>query len=77
MGFFGPYCFKTKNPETGKKEKWYVHRHEGKGRRLIYHLSKDSRNAIDLPPGFEVVVSPKSGIPILRKKVFKTKQKES
>jgi hypothetical protein len=73
MGFFGPYCFKNK-----RKEKWYIHKYEEEnGRRLIYYLSKDSKGAIEIPTGFEVVESPKSGIPVMRKKSLRSKSEES
>jgi hypothetical protein len=71
MGIFGPFCFKTKD-----KRKWYIHKYEGKGRRQIYFLDRDEREAIDLPDGFEVIESPKSGIPMLRKLSSKKKVEE-
>jgi hypothetical protein len=74
MGFFGTFCYKKKVGK--KKEKWYVHIHRGKGRKMIYYMDKIERDAIDLPPGYEVIESPKSGIPMLRKKTLKKKEKE-
>ena len=72
MGLLNTYCFKTKS-----KEKWYVHVYrEENTKRKIYYLTKETQGAIDLPLGFEVVESPISGIPILRRKSSKREKKE-
>ncbi|MEM5766173.1 MAG: hypothetical protein QW423_00850 [Candidatus Aenigmatarchaeota archaeon] len=54
-----------------------------KGNARIYYFSKDPADAIfDLPPGYEVMENPKTGMPFLRKKsygifsFFKTKNSE-
>ena len=33
----------------------------------IYYFSKDSSGSIDLPPGFKVVESQRTGLPLLKK----------
>jgi len=66
MGLFGIYVFKNK-----KGEKFWLHEWAGSGQKKLIYFSKDPRNAIDLPKGFEIVESPKTGLPILKKKVKK------
>ena len=34
----------------------------------IYYFSKDPKGAIDLPPGFKVIESARTGLPLLKKK---------
>ncbi|MEM7821821.1 MAG: hypothetical protein QXX38_03370 [Candidatus Aenigmatarchaeota archaeon] len=52
-----------------------------KGKSRIYYFSKDPTEAIfNLPPGYEVVENPKTGMPFLRKKapgffLFSSKKK--
>lgn len=60
MGLFGGYSYKNK-----KGEVFYLHVSQKK--KNIYYFSKDPVDAIDLPFGFEVVESPKTGMPVLRK----------
>jgi hypothetical protein len=60
MGLFGGYSYKNK-----KGEKFYLHMSEKK--RNIYYFSKDPAGSIDLPIGYEVVESPRTGLPVLRK----------
>jgi len=63
MGLFGPYTYKAKN---GKK--YYLHM-KTRGRAVIYYFSTDPTDALwDLPPGYEVVENPKTGLPFLKKK---------
>jgi hypothetical protein len=65
MGLFGPYVYKAKN---GRK--YYLHM-KTRGRAIIYYFSEDPTDALwDLPPGYEVVENPKTGLPFLRKKKF-------
>jgi len=65
MGIFGPYVYKAKN---GKK--YYLHM-KTRGRAIIYYFSTDPADALwDLPPGYEVVENPKTGLPFLKKKEF-------
>ncbi|MEM5853614.1 MAG: hypothetical protein QXG39_00725 [Candidatus Aenigmatarchaeota archaeon] len=77
MGLFGPFVYKSK--KTG--EKFWLHMMV-KGKARIYYFSKDPTNALfDLPPGYEVVENPKTGMPFLRKKtsfftLFKPKAEE-
>jgi len=59
----------------------YVHKHSKTGeplylhkkltytkRSFLYYFTKDSKDAIDLPPFLEVVESSRSGYPFVRKK---------
>jgi len=66
MGFFGPYTYTSKKT----KKKYYLHMKQ-KGGAVIYYFSQDPQGALfDLPPGYEVVENPKTGLPFLRKKKF-------
>lgn len=69
MGWFGPYTYKSK-----KGVKWWLHSRE-KGRSTLYFFSKDPENAMqDLPPGFKVIENPRTGMPMLQKKVRPKKE---
>ncbi|MBU5690249.1 MAG: hypothetical protein QXM68_04030 [Candidatus Aenigmatarchaeota archaeon] len=59
MGLFGGYSYKNK-----KGEKYYLHFSEKK---KVYYFSKDPVDSIDLPIGYEVVESPRTALPVLRK----------
>jgi hypothetical protein len=64
MGLFSPYVYKSK---SGKK--FWLHVKE-KGKVKLYYFSKDPAGALNsLPSGFEVVENPKTGMPMLKKKV--------
>ena len=63
MGFFEPYVYENK-----KKKKYYLHEYTGTGKKRMYYFSKDPKDAIDLPPGREVVESTKTGLPMLKKR---------
>ncbi len=66
MGFFGPYVYVSKK----NKKKYYLHMKQ-KGKRVLYYFSEDPEGALfDLPPGYEVVESPKTGLPFLKKSEF-------
>jgi hypothetical protein len=65
MGFFGTYSYKNK-----KGELYYLHLWE-KGKKKIFHFSKDAIGAVDLPPGYEVIESQTTGMPVLRRLVKK------
>jgi len=63
MGFFGPFVYESK-----KKKKYYLHQYTGTGKKSMYYFSKDDKDAIDLPPGWEIVENPKTGLPTLKKR---------
>jgi len=63
MGFFGPFVFENK-----KKKKYYLHEYTGIGQKHMYYFSKDEKDAIELPPGWEIIENTKTGLPTLKKK---------
>jgi len=63
MGFFGPFVYENK-----KKKKYYLHEYTGTGEKRIFYFSKDSKDAIDLPPGYEIIENLKTGLPTLKKR---------
>jgi len=64
MAFLGLYVHKSKNGVN-----YYLHMSK-KGNRVLYYFSKDPTDALPaLPGGYEVVENPKTGLPMLRKKV--------
>lgn len=62
MGFFKTYSYKNK-----KGEIYYLHVWQ-RDKKRIYHFSRDPIGAIDIPLGYEVVESQKTGMPVLKKK---------
>ncbi len=67
MGLFTPFIYTSK--KTGKK--FWLHMKK-RGNATLYYFSKDPTNALkSLPPGFEVVENPTTGMPFLRKKKSK------
>lgn len=63
MGLFGTYNYSNK-----RKEKFWLHSKE-RGKRKLYFFTKDPADAIpDIPKGFEVFESAKSGLPMIRRK---------
>jgi len=63
MGFFGQFVYENK-----KKKKYYLHEYTGTGEKRIFYFSKDSKDAIDLPPGYEIIENLKTGLPTLKKR---------
>jgi hypothetical protein len=51
-----------------KGKKFWLHVKIGRGGTKLYYFSKDPRNAVNLPPGYVVVESARTGLPILRKR---------
>jgi hypothetical protein len=50
-------------------EKVYLHKVlNGTRRAFLWYFNKNQQDAVDLPPAFEVVESPRTGYPIVRKK---------
>jgi len=47
---------------------YYLHSREGKGGSKLYFFSKDSADGIDLPPQFNIVENPRTGLPMVKKK---------
>ncbi len=63
MGLFTPYIYKNK-----KGKKYWLHVKEYRGKKL-YYFSQEPVGAIkSLPPGFEVIENPKTGLPFLKRK---------
>ncbi len=68
--FLGTYSYSNK-----KGAKYYLHAkvvatvetEDGDKESKIYYFSHDSKDAISLPDGFQVVESPKTGLPVLKK----------
>lgn len=53
---------------TRSGTKYYLHKTKGRGDKVLYFFSKEERDAIPKPSGYEVVENPKNGHPFLRKK---------
>lgn len=63
MGLFGPYVYKSK-----KGVKWWLHMKQ-RGKRKLYYFTKSPIDALgSLPMGFEVIESPRTGLPMLKRK---------
>jgi len=56
---------------NSKGQMYYLHskvvRLRGGRMQTIYYFSKDSSDSIDLPQGFEVIESKRTGLPLLKK----------
>lgn len=53
------------NPKTGKK--LFLHTKEGRGKCPLYFFSYDPLDSIEIPQGFEIRISRKSGHPYITK----------
>lgn len=62
MGLFGTYVYKKKDGT-----KFWLHMKQ-RGKVVLYYFSKDPRDAINLPRGYEVVENSKAFLPFLKKK---------
>ena len=47
---------------------YHLHSREGRGGAMLYFFSKDPAGAIDLPPQFQVIENPRTGLPMVKKK---------
>lgn len=52
---------------NSRGQTYYLHTREGKGGARLYFFSKDPSGAIDLPPGFQIVENPRTGLPLVKK----------
>lgn len=59
----GSYSFVNK-----KGIRWFLHTGPGRGGTKLYYFNKDPKESIMLPSDREVVESPRTGLPIVRKK---------
>jgi len=50
-------------------ETLYLHRQLSKSKKsFVWYFNRDSQGAVELPQHFEVIESPRSGYPLVRKK---------
>ena len=64
MGLLSPYIYVNK-----KGKKFWLHARQ-KGKVTLYFFSRDPRDALlNIPKGFEAFENPKTGMPMLRKKI--------
>ena len=63
------YCLMSYEHTNSKGTRYYLNSTlGGKNGRTLYFFSKEKKSPIDLPPGFIVVESPLTKLPILKKK---------
>jgi|YelNatPaOPRAMG01_1025707.scaffolds.fasta_scaffold186589_2 hypothetical protein len=62
MGVFGASSYVNK-----QKKKFWLHSKVGRGGTVLYYFSTDPVNSIPIPPGYVVVESKRTGLPILKK----------
>ena len=71
FNIFGKKCFQL---EDTKGNTWYLHTQvvklrNGNGNSRIYYFAKSKRsNVCEMPEGYRVINSPKTGMPMLKKK---------
>jgi hypothetical protein len=47
---------------------YHLHSREARGGAKLYFFSKDPKDSIDLPPQFQVVENPRTGLLMIKKK---------
>ena len=57
------YSYKNKKEIT-----YYLHSREGRGGAKLFFFSKSAEESIDLPPEFNVIENPVTGLPMVKKK---------
>jgi hypothetical protein len=66
----------TFNYKTPDGKEWWLHMREGRGGAKLFFFSKSPEEGADLPSGYEVFISPRTKIPMLRKS-FKAPKEET
>ena len=52
---------------NSRGQTYHLHTREGKGGARLFFFSKDPNGSIDLPPGFQIVENPRTGLPLVKK----------
>jgi hypothetical protein len=63
MGFFDSSSSYTNK----QKKKYWLHSKTGRGGTVLYYFSTEPAESIPMPPGYYVIESSKTGLPVLKK----------
>jgi len=67
MDLLGLGTFKHVRIVGDEKIEYFLHMKQGRGGTKLYYFDKKSKDAINLPAGYEVIVNPSNQQPLLKK----------